>query len=133
MTSRKVTIALVQMASTPLDRQANLTHIDKRLAPLAGKADIAVMPECADVGYLPDSDGWLRAAVPVPGPSTEELGAIAKRHGIAIICGVLEADQALSGLFYSTAVVIEKNGNLIGAYRKSHLFPTEHRWLRPGC
>jgi predicted amidohydrolase len=120
------------MASVPLDRAANLARIDARLAAISGQTDLAVMPECADVGYTPEAEGWLEAAQPVPGPGTEALCEMAERHGIALVCGVLEADALAAGLYYSTAVVIDKSGELIGRYRKSHLYPKEHLWLRAG-
>lgn len=129
---RRYRIALIQMASVPCDRKANLDHIETRIAGLEPGVDIAVMPECADVGYVPDSPDWLPSAAPVPGASTERLGRIAAAHGVALVCGVLEADAGLEGVYYSTTVLIDKGGALIGAYRKSHLYPAEHQWLRPG-
>lgn len=131
--STKLRLAVVQMSSVPLDRAANLAQIDKRLSAIAGQAEIAVLPECADVGYVPDRTGWLQVAEPVPGPGTDALCAMASKHAIALVCGVLEADPALEGIYYSTAVVIDSEGQMVGRYRKSHLYPREHLWLRAGA
>ena len=120
------------MTSVPGDRQANLDHIEARIAALAPDIDLAVMPECADVGYVPERGDWLQAAAPVPGPTTDRLAAIAARYGIGLVCGVLEADAAVDGVYFSTAVLIDKYGRLVASYRKSHLYPAEHQWLRPG-
>jgi predicted amidohydrolase len=125
-------LGLVQMVSQPLDRAANLKHIDERLAAIAGKVDIAVFPECADIGYVPDAEEWLGMAAPIPGPSVIALRESARRHGVAVICGVLEEDAALRGVYYSSAVAIDAAGTLQGVYRKSHLYPKEHAWFKAG-
>lgn len=132
MSTTTLKLALVQMTSVPLDRAANLARIDERLASLEGKAELAVMPECADVGYVPDMDGWLDCAEAVPGPGTDALCEMARKHSIAIVCGVLEADRQIAGVYYSTAVIIDQSGQMVGRYRKSHLYPNEHQWLRAG-
>ncbi len=58
-------------------------------------------------------------AEPVPGPTTEFLGALAAETGLVIIGSVFE--QALPGLYYNTAVVLERDGRLAGSYRKMHI------------
>jgi predicted amidohydrolase len=125
-------IALIQMASVPGNRDANLAYFENRIAMLDPDVDIAVMPECADIGYVPERSDWLQAAAPVPGPTTKRLSDIAVRYDIGLVCGILEADAAVDGVYFSTAVLVDKRGTLIGSYRKSHLYPAEHQWLRPG-
>jgi predicted amidohydrolase len=132
MTRTKLNLALIQMNSRPLERAANLEHMDKRLAAIAGKADLAVMPECADVGYAPYEPGWLASAEPTTGASVAALRDMARRHGLALACGILEADHQVSGIYYSSVAVIDAHGALTGIYRKSHLYPAEHQWLRAG-
>ncbi|NLS04049.1 carbon-nitrogen hydrolase family protein [Rhizobium sp. P32RR-XVIII] len=133
MNRTKMNLALLQMNSRPLDRAANLEHMERRLAAIAGKADFAVMPECADVGYAPDTAGWLASAEPISGGSVRALRDMARKHSIALACGVLEADGQVAGVYYSSVAVIDASGELIGVYRKSHLYPREHLWFRAGA
>src|SRR5690606_20308 len=58
-------------------------------------------------------------AEPIPGPSTERLGALAKRHAVVIVGSLFERRAA--GLYHNTAVVLERDGRLIGKYRKMHI------------
>ena len=55
----------------------------------------------------------------IPGPSTERLGALAKKHGVVIVGSLFERRGA--GLYHNTAVVLEKDGSLAGKYRKMHI------------
>jgi len=60
----------------------------------------------------------VEAAEPVPGPSTELLGALARKHRIIIAAGIYERDGAL---VHNTAVLVGRDGGLIGKYRKACL------------
>jgi N-carbamoylputrescine amidase len=55
----------------------------------------------------------------IPGPSTAELSAIAKEHGVVIIGSLFE--RRAPGLYHNTAVVIDADGSLLGTYRKMHI------------
>src|SRR5262249_896364 len=54
-------------------------------------------------------------AEPVPGPSTEYFGALAKEHNLYIVTGLVERDRHL---IYNTALLIGPDGKLVGKYRK---------------
>ena len=58
-------------------------------------------------------------AEPVPGPSTEEFGALAKELGIVLVLSLFE--KRAPGLYHNTAVVLEKDGTIAGKYRKMHI------------
>ncbi len=58
-------------------------------------------------------------AEPVPGPTSELLGKLARELGIVIVGSVFEKGAA--GLFHNTAVVLNPAGNLAGIYRKTHI------------
>ena len=58
-------------------------------------------------------------AEPIPGPSTQYLGELAKRHGVVIVGSLFERRAA--GLYHNTAVVLETDGRLVGTYRKMHI------------
>ena len=58
-------------------------------------------------------------AEPIPGPSTQFYGELAKRLGVVIVTSLFERRSA--GLYHNTAVVIERDGTIAGKYRKMHI------------
>lgn len=65
-----------------------------------------------------DVDQFDRAE-PIPGPSTEEFGALARELGIVLVTSLFE--RRAPGLYHNTAVVLEKDGSIAGTYRKMHI------------
>ncbi|TQF70834.1 carbon-nitrogen hydrolase [Pseudoalteromonas luteoviolacea] len=55
----------------------------------------------------------------IPGPSTNELGELAKELNIVIVASLFE--KRATGLYHNTAVVIESDGSIAGKYRKMHI------------
>ena len=62
---------------------------------------------------------FFKLAETIPGPSTEALGAVAKKHKAVIIASLFEKRAA--GLYHNTAVVLETDGSIAGIYRKMHI------------
>jgi len=61
---------------------------------------------------------YLDVAEPVPGPTTEMLGKLARKHGMYIVGALGEREnQAI----YNTAVLIDRQGRIAGKYRKVQL------------
>lgn len=58
-------------------------------------------------------------AIEVPGPECEQLGRVARRHGLQLVVGVIERDV---GTLYCTVVFFSAEGELMGKHRK--LMPT---------
>ena len=58
-------------------------------------------------------------AEPIPGPSTDFYGQIARQHGIVLVTSLFERRAA--GLYHNTAVVFERDGSIAGKYRKMHI------------
>ena len=58
-------------------------------------------------------------AEPIPGPTTEQLGAVARELGVVVIASIFERRAA--GLHHNTAVVLEADGSIAGRYRKMHI------------
>jgi predicted amidohydrolase len=128
-------IAAVQMNCRLGDPQSNLARIEALLQEARGAAEIACLPELCSTGYhLNALDGALfDLAEPVPGgPTTRRLSALARDLGLALVAGLVERDPHVTGLIYDTAVLLDRRGEFVGAYRKSHLYPDEHRFFRPG-
>ncbi|MBU6470019.1 MAG: carbon-nitrogen hydrolase [Gammaproteobacteria bacterium] len=55
----------------------------------------------------------------IPGPTTQELGAVAKELGVVIVASLFE--KRAPGLYHNTAAVIERDATLAGIYRKMHI------------
>lgn len=67
---------------------------------------------------------WYAAAESVPdGPTIKLMQEQAKKHGMVMIVPIYE--QAMTGVLYNTAAVIDENGNYLGKYRKHHI---PHCW-----
>src|SRR5262249_5105808 len=77
------------------------------------KADLVVLGETLTFVGLGKS--FAEVAEPVPGPSTEFFGRLAKKHNLHVVAGLVEGD---GHLIYNVAVLIGPDGKLIGKYRK---------------
>jgi predicted amidohydrolase len=77
------------------------------------KADLVVLGETLTFPGL--GKKYHELAEPVPGPSTEYFGQLAKKHNLYIVPGLLERD---GHLVYNVAVLIGPDGKVAGKYRK---------------
>jgi len=80
------------------------------------RADIVCLPE--GITLVGTGNNYISASEPVPGPTTDFLGKIAKKHKIYIVAGILEKEGKT---VYNTAIMIDRNGALAGKYRKVSL------------
>jgi len=112
-------VAAVQMDVKLLDKERNLRRVLENLeSAVRDGAKLVVFPECALTGYCFTSrEEALHVAEPVPGPSTEEIAAAAKRLGVTAVVGMLEQ---VDGNIFNAAVVITPEG-IQGSHRKIHL------------
>jgi N-carbamoylputrescine amidase len=62
---------------------------------------------------------FFALAEPIPGPSTDAFGALARRRKVVIVASVFERRAA--GLYHNTAVIIDADGHIAGIYRKMHI------------
>src|SRR5262250_2693523 len=58
-------------------------------------------------------------AEPIPGPSTELLGKVARDRGVVVIASLFERRAA--GLYHNTAAILDADGAIRGLYRKMHI------------
>lgn len=104
------------------DVQANKDKLAQRIAQAAHKgAQLIVLQELHNSLYFcqVESTDNFDLAEPIPGPSTEYFGALAKAFGVVIVTSLFERRAA--GLYHNTAVVIERDGKIAGKYRKMHI------------
>lgn len=118
---RTLPVALVQETHHG-SAEANLAVIETRVAEAAAAgARLVLLQELHNGAYFcqHESVDEFDQAEAIPGPSTERLGALAKRHGVVIVGSLFERRAA--GLYHNTAVVLESDGRLVGKYRKMHI------------
>ncbi|MCQ2195969.1 MAG: carbon-nitrogen hydrolase [Bacteroidaceae bacterium] len=114
-------VALIQQ-SCSADVEQNKEKLARNIAEVAQKgAELIVLQELHNSLYFCqiESVDNCNLAEPIPGPSTEFYGALAKQHGVVIVTSLFERRAA--GLYHNTAVVLEKDGTIAGKYRKMHI------------
>ena len=121
MSRKTLPVALVQDRDHG-STEANLAAIEVAVARAAeAGARLVLLQELHNGPYFCQHEDTAEfdRAEPIPGPSTERLGAIAARHGVVLVGSLFERRAA--GLYHNTAVVLERDGRLIGRYRKMHI------------
>jgi aliphatic nitrilase len=132
--SRRVRAAAVQMSPVLFDRAATTAKLCA-LVDEAGRrnAELAVFGETIIPYYPyfsfvkapatcgPDHLQLIAQSVEVPGPTTDAIGAAARRNGMVVAVGVNERDH---GTLYNTQLVFDADGRLILSRRK--ITPTYH-------
>lgn len=102
--------------------KANMQHIAEGIEKLAKDgAQLIVLQELHNSLYFCQTENVdnFDLAEPIPGPSTEFYGALARRLGVVIVTSLFEKRAA--GLYHNTAVVMERDGSIAGKYRKMHI------------
>lgn len=100
----------------------NRTRTADGIARLAEKgAQLIVLQELHNSLYFCQSESvdGFDLAEPIPGPSTEMFGELARRHQVVVVTSLFERRAA--GLYHNTAVVMERDGTIAGCYRKMHI------------
>ena len=119
--SRPLNVALVQQrcGENPV---ANLTtQMDDIRRAAAGGARLVLLQELHNTPYFcqVEDPALFDLAESIPGPSTEQLGTLARELGVVIVASLFE--RRAPGLYHNTAVVFDADGRLAGRYRKMHI------------
>lgn len=120
-------VAAAQMDCVLGDVPANLKKMEKMTVEAAGKgAKVILFPELCTTGYSPELIGekYYTISEPIPGPSTEFLGKVAKENDIYIITGISEQSE-IPGRLWNSQVCIAPTGEVISLYRKIHVWGLE--------
>jgi len=118
---RILKVGMVQQ-SCGNDVQANIEALKSGIRRCAeGGASLVVLQELHNSTYFCQSENasLCDLAEPIPGPSTETFGALAKELGVVIVLSLFE--RRAPGMYHNTAVVMEKDGSIAGCYRKMHI------------
>ncbi len=115
--SRKVRLATVHHKPSGTSPRENCEEFAPLIAEAAKqKADLVVLGET-----VPTASANVKSlkihetAEPIPGPSTDYFGELAKQYGLHIVVSLYERDRHL---VYNSAVLLGPDGKLIGKYRK---------------
>lgn len=114
-------IGLVQQANTA-DIQGNVERLKTNIRRAASEgAELVVLQELHNGLYFCQTEDTrlFDLAEPIPGPSTEAFGELAKELGIVLVLSLFE--RRVPGLYHNTAVVLERDGSIAGKYRKMHI------------
>ena len=121
MNTRKLKIGLIQQANTS-DLRVNLMGLAKSIAACAANgAQLIVLQELHNSLYFCQTEDThnFDLAEPIPGPSTNFYGELAKRHHVVLVTSLFERRAA--GLYHNTAVVFDADGTIAGKYRNMHI------------
>ena len=119
--SKLLTVGLVQQSCTN-DRAYNLAQSIKGIREAAKRgAQLVLLQELHTGPYFCQTEDTrlFDLAEPIPGPSTKELGAVAKELDVVIVASLFE--KRAPGLYHNTAAIMERDGMLAGIYRKMHI------------
>lgn len=114
-------IGIVQQSCTE-NKEENIAKSLRGIEACAAKgAQLVVLQELHTGIYFCQAEdvGKFDMAEPVPGPSTEIFGKAAKEHGVVLVSSLFE--KRAPGIYHNTAVVFEKDGSIVGKYRKMHI------------
>lgn len=122
-----IRIAVVQFEITPLDRIRNFARIETFLQEAKSqRAEVVVFPEDCVTGSIfgdhsrLDATGFVRTM----------FQALAKKYELDIVTGSC-MEGTTEGNF-NTSYYINSYGVVLGRYCKNHLYPSEHKFLKPG-
>lgn len=108
-------ISLIQTNLIWADKNANLQQTEEKLAALAGKTDLAVLPEMFTTGFCTDR---LDLAEPMDGETVKTLTRWAKEYGLALTGSFIATEN---GRIYNRAFFVFPSGDIHTA-DKRHLF-----------
>ena len=126
--NRVLTVGAAQMG--PIQLADARPEVVERLVALlrsgaAAGCDLVVFPELTLTTFFPrwwvddlaDADHFYETEM--PGPDTRPLFDEARRLGVGFHLGYAELTSA--GHRYNTAILVERDGSIVGRYRKVHL------------
>ena len=118
---KQLRIGILQQHNTA-DTKNNILRLAEGIRDLAQRgSELIILQELHNSLYfcqVEDVDNF-DLAEPIPGPSTQFFGELAKQFGVIIVTSLFE--RRAPGLYHNTAVVIDKDGTIAGKYRKMHI------------
>ena len=120
MQDRKIVAAAIQMSSTT-DREENKRTADALIREsVSAGAELVALPELWNCHGL--EEVYRENAEPVPGPTTQFLGDLARELGIYLLGGSILEGAPDSDKLSNTSTLFAPSGETVAVYRKIHLF-----------
>jgi N-carbamoylputrescine amidase len=104
------------------DDQDNLTRALSFVEQAAALgAEVICLPELFRSRYFCQREDakLFDLAEPLPGPSTQAIGSVARDRKVTVIAPIFERRAA--GLYHNSAAIIDTEGKVSGVYRKMHI------------
>lgn len=116
-----VRAALVQCNANLSKEEAIQKHIELIGKAAAEGAQVTGLQEIFHGPYFPAEQDpkWYATAEPVDGPTVTRMREVAREHNMVLIVPWYE--EAQTGVYYNSACVIERDGTVLGTYRKTHI------------
>ena len=112
--ARKVRLATVHFRPSGKSPEENCREFTPLIEDAARqRADLVVLGET--LTFFGTRRSYAECAEPIPGPSTEYFGELARKHNLYIVAGLIERD---GHLVYNTSALVGPDGKLAGKYRK---------------
>jgi predicted amidohydrolase len=129
---REITIALAQTAPVLNDNEENLRRMASVIQRICTEqpTDLIVFPELAVSGYECGLN-FTRLAERVPGHVVSFLAGKAAEFNVYLAFG-MPVKERVESILYNATVLIGRDGELLGDYRKLHLRGEERLAFRPG-
>ena len=118
---KEIKIGIIQQHNVA-SREDNMRRLRDGIIDLSRQgAQLVVLQELHNSLYFCQEErvDHFDLAEPIPGPSTEFFGALARELGVVIVTSLFE--RRAPGLYHNTAVVMERDGSMAGIYRKTHI------------
>ena len=121
MDKEKINITAIQMESVIGNKYANFKKVEQLIdTSIKSNTDILILPELWNVGWA--CSEFINASEKIETSETIKfLSNIAKKYNTNILGGSF-VQKVSDGLYYNTCPVINRNGDLIAAYNKNHLY-----------
>ncbi|MFW6107577.1 MAG: carbon-nitrogen hydrolase family protein [bacterium] len=120
-------IGIVQFESGRYEVEDNRARAGQRIREAADRgADLVVLPEDAMAGIGPDMTKHADA----DGAYREQFRELAAEYGVDLVPGSWQEKE--DGRFYNTTYYIDRSGEVLARYRKTHLWISEKSYATPG-
>jgi beta-ureidopropionase len=118
---KTVRAALIQAHANLPKEEALAKHVEMIEQAAAQGAQIVCLQEIFFGPYFcaQQEPKWFQTAEPDDGPTVTKMRELARKHGLVLVVPFFEKE--FDGVFYNTAVVIERDGTVLGKYRKTHI------------
>ena len=134
--SNTIKIAVVQ-ARCVENKSQNLDNVVTHAIDAAEQgADLICLQELFSTRYFCQSENHdhFQLAEPIPGPMANAICKLAEELEVVLVASIFERRSA--GVYHNTAIVVERNGEIVGKYRKMHIpddpFYYEKFYFTPG-